>query len=49
MGQLVLTSEVVATKTNNMKENMSPGVDGISHKILKETVEQNQYATCTRV
>ena len=23
-----------------MKENMSPGVDGISPKILKETVEQ---------
>ena len=25
---------------NNMKENKSPGVDGISPKILKETVEQ---------
>ena len=23
-----------------MKENKSPGVDGIAHKILKETVEQ---------
>ena len=23
-----------------MKENKSPGVDGISHKILRETVEQ---------
>ena len=23
-----------------MKENKSPGVDGISHKIMKETVEQ---------
>ena len=40
MGQLVVTPEVVATKINNMKENKSPGVDGISPKILKETVEQ---------
>ena len=40
LGQLVVTPEVVATKINNMKENKSPGVDGISPKILKETVEQ---------
>ena len=40
MGQLVVTPEVVACKINNMKENKSPGVDGISPKILKETVEQ---------
>ena len=40
MGQLVLTPEVVATKINNMKENKSHGVDGISPKILKETVDQ---------
>ena len=41
-GQLVVTPEVVhvASKINNMKENKSPGVDGISSKILKETVEQ---------
>ena len=37
-GHLVVTPEVVASKINNMKE--SPGVDGISPKILKETVEQ---------
>ena len=41
LGQLVATPEVVASKINNMKENKSPGVDGISPKILKETVEQN--------
>ena len=41
LGQLVVTPEVVASKINNMKENKSPGVDGISPKILKETVEQN--------
>ena len=32
MGQLVVTPEVVASKINNMKENNSPGVDGISPK-----------------
>ena len=37
LGQLVVTPEVVASKINNMKENKSPGVDGISPKILKET------------
>ena len=40
LGQLVVTPEVVAIKINNMKENKSPGVDGIAPKILKETVEQ---------
>ena len=40
MGQLVVTPEVVASKISNMKENKSPGVDGISPKILKQTVEQ---------
>ena len=40
LGQLVVTTEVVASKINNMKENKSPGVDGISPKILKETVDQ---------
>ena len=40
LGQLIVTPEVVASKINNMKENKSPGVDGISPKILKETVEQ---------
>ena len=39
-GQLVVTPEVVASTINNMKENKSPRVDGISPKILKETVEQ---------
>ena len=40
LGQLVVTPEVVASKINNMKENKSPGVDGISPKILKEAIEQ---------
>ena len=40
LGQLVVTPEVVVSKINYMKENKSPVVDGISPKILKETVEQ---------
>ena len=32
LGQLVVIHEVVSTKINNMKENKSPGVDGISPK-----------------
>ena len=30
LGQLVVTPEVVVSKINNMKENKSPGVGGIS-------------------
>ena len=40
LGQVVVTPEVVANKINNMKENKSPGVDGIAPKLLKEPVEQ---------
>ena len=40
LGQLFVTPEVVASNFSNMKDNKSPGVDGISPKILKETVEQ---------
>ena len=40
LGQLVVTPDVVASRINSMKENKSLGVDGISPKILKETVEQ---------
>ena len=36
----MVTPEVVANTINTMKENKSPGVDGIAAKILKETVEQ---------
>ena len=30
LGQLIVTPEVVASKINNMNENKSPGVDGLS-------------------
>ena len=36
LGQLIVTPKVVASKIKNMKENKSPGVDGLSHKILEE-------------
>ena len=32
LGQLIVTPEVVASKINNMKENKSPGVDGLHLK-----------------
>ena len=34
LGQLIVTPEVVASKINSMKENKSPGVDGLSPKIM---------------
>ncbi len=40
MAQLVVTTEVLTSKMYNVKDNKSPGVDGLSPKILKETVEQ---------
>ena len=40
LGQLVVTPDVVAIENNNMKENKSPGMDGVSPKILKETEEK---------
>ena len=40
LGQLFVTSEMIPTKLKKMKDNKSPGVDGIPPKLLKETVEQ---------
>ena len=40
LGQLIVNPEVVASKIQNMKENKSLGVDGLSPKLLNETVEQ---------
>ena len=33
LGQLVVTPKVVASKISNIKDNESPGVDGIAPKI----------------
>ena len=40
LGPLVVTPEMVAKKIKAMKDNKSPGVDGIPQKLLMETVEQ---------
>ena len=40
LGMLVVTPEMVANKIKAMKDNKSPGVDGIPPKLLLETVEQ---------
>ena len=40
LGPLVVTPELVAKKIKVMKDNKSPGVDGIPPKLLMETVEQ---------
>ena len=40
LGQLFVTTEMIAQKIKKMKDNKSPGVDGIPPKLLKEIVEQ---------
>ena len=40
LGPFVVTPELVAKKIKAMKDNKSPGVDGIPPKLLMETVEQ---------
>ena len=38
--QLFVTPEIIAKKIKKMKDNKSPGVDGIPSKLFKEIVEQ---------
>ena len=40
LGQLIVTPTMVAKKIRDMKDNKSPGVDGIPPKLLLEIVEQ---------
>ena len=40
LGQLFVIPEIIANKIKKMKDNKSPGVDGIPSKLLKEIVEQ---------
>ena len=40
LGHLFVTPEMIAKKIKKMKDNKSPGVDGIPPKLLKEIVEQ---------
>ena len=40
LGPLIVAPEIVAKKIKAMKDNKSPGADGIPPKLLMETVEQ---------
>ena len=40
LGQIIITPNMVAKKIRDMKDNKSPGVDGIPPKLLLEIVEQ---------
>ena len=40
LGPLIVTPEMIAKKIKAMKDNNSPGVDGIPPVLLMETVEQ---------
>ena len=40
LGQLYVTTEMITKKIKKMKDNKSPGVDGIPPKLLKEMLEQ---------
>ena len=40
LGQLFVNPEMIEKKIKKMKDNKSPGVDGIPQKLLKEIVEQ---------
>ena len=47
--QLIVTPTMVAMKIRDMKDNKSPGVDGIPPKLLLEIVEKNQHTACNSV
>ena len=40
LGQQIVTPKMVAKKIRDMKDNKSPGVDGIPPKLLLEIIEQ---------
>ena len=40
LGQLFINPEMIAKKIKKIKDNKSPGVDGIPPKLLKEIVER---------
>ena len=47
LGQLIVTPKMVAKKIRDMKNNKSPGVDGIPPKLLLEVVEQMSIPLAT--
>ena len=50
LGQLIVTPTMVAMKIRDMKDNKSPGVDGIPPKLLLiENCRTNQHTACNSV
>ena len=47
LGQLIVTPKMVAKKIWDIKNNKSPGVDGIPPKLLLEVVEQMSIPLAT--
>ena len=47
LGQLIVTPTMVDMKIRDMKDNKSPGVDGIPPKLLLEIVEQISISLTT--
>ena len=47
LGQLIVTPKMLAKKIRNMKNNKSPGVDGIPPKLLLEIIEQIRIPLAT--
>ena len=47
--QLIVTAKMVANNIRAMKDNKSPGVDGIPPKLLLEIVEQISNTACNSV
>ena len=48
LGQLIVTSKMVSKKIGDIKDNKSPGVDGILPKLLLEIVEQISAPLATK-
>ena len=43
LGQLFVTPEMIANKIKKMKDNKSPGVDGIPPKLLRKLLSKLVY------
>ena len=49
LGQLIVTPTMVAMKIRDMKDNKSPGVDGIPDQITIGNCRRNQHTACNSV
>ena len=46
-GQEIVTPQIVAKKIRDMKDNKSPGVDGVPPKLLMEIMERISLQQCS--